>query len=232
MRRTTPHTDAELLARHVDGDPEAFGELVRRHRDRLWAVALRTSGDREDAADALQDALISAFRKADAFRGDAAVTTWLHRIVVNACLDRTRRRTAHPTVPLPESDAADHMPRTISDPMAHRAEALDVTEALARLPPEQRAALVLVDMEGYSIEEASHMLDAPPGTIKSRCARGRARLAPLLTDIDGSRDAGAGGELGGEGGGHDRPAGPQGNRPPAGRVPSREARTQGGEGET
>src|SRR5437879_1665864 len=89
-------SDTELLRRHVSGDNEAFGELFRRHRDRLWAVALRTVCDPEEAADALQDAMISAFRRAADFRGDAAVTTWLHRIVVNACLDRLRRKTARP----------------------------------------------------------------------------------------------------------------------------------------
>ena len=76
--------------------------LFARHRDRLWAVALRTTGHPEDAADALQDALISAFRRADTFRGDAAVTTWLHRIVVNACLDRLRRRQVRAADPLPD----------------------------------------------------------------------------------------------------------------------------------
>ncbi|HVB27857.1 MAG TPA: sigma-70 family RNA polymerase sigma factor, partial [Mycobacteriales bacterium] len=87
-------TDADLLARHVAGDATAFGVLVLRHQQRLWAVALRTLGDREEAADAVQDAFLSALRAAGSFRGDAAVTTWLHRIVVNACLDRIRRRTA------------------------------------------------------------------------------------------------------------------------------------------
>ena len=94
-------TDAELLAAHVAGDPQAFNDLVIRHRDRLWAVALRTTGDAEEAADALQDGLISAFRNAASFRGEAAVTTWLHRVVVNASLDRLRRRKVRPTVPLP-----------------------------------------------------------------------------------------------------------------------------------
>src|SRR5215468_4866128 len=84
--------DQELLRRHVAGDAEAFGELFRRHRDRLWAVALRTLCDPEEAADALQDAMVSAFRRAGDFRGDSAVTTWLHRIVVNASVDRLRRR--------------------------------------------------------------------------------------------------------------------------------------------
>ena len=97
-----PEDDRVLLAAHVAGDPEAFGTLFGRHRDRLWAVALRTTGDREEAADALQDALIAAFRRADSYRGDAAVTTWLHRIVVNACLDRLRRRLVRMADPQPD----------------------------------------------------------------------------------------------------------------------------------
>ena len=88
--RTGDRSDQELLQAHVDGDDEAFGELFARHRDRLWAVALRTMGNPEDAADGLQDGMIAAFRRAGSYRGDAAVTTWLHRVVVNACLDRIR----------------------------------------------------------------------------------------------------------------------------------------------
>src|SRR5436305_14430864 len=100
-------TDRALLDLHREGDPDAFGEIVRRHRDRMWAVALRTLGDPEEAADAVQDALVSAYRAAEGFRGDSAITTWLHRIVVNACLDRARRKNIRRTVPLPEqaSDA-------------------------------------------------------------------------------------------------------------------------------
>ena len=165
--------DAALLRAHVAGDRDAFGELVRRHRDRLWAVALRTLGDREEAADAVQDAMISAFRSADRFRGDAAVTTWLHRIVVNACLDRIRRRQARPSVPLADTDPA---PAVAVDSDT----ALDVRAALARLPEEQRIALILVDVQGYPVSEVAAILRVPEGTVKSRCARGRARLAALL----------------------------------------------------
>lgn len=165
--------DVALLRAHVDGDPDAFGELVRRHQDRLWAVALRTLGDREDAADAVQDALISAYRSAARFRGDAAVTTWLHRIVVNACLDRVRRRQVRPTVPLPE-DGSPPVPPVDSDTV------LDIRTALARLPDDQRMALVLVEVQGYSVAEAAAILQVPEGTVKSRCARGRARLAAML----------------------------------------------------
>jgi RNA polymerase sigma-70 factor (ECF subfamily) len=176
--------DRALLQAHVDGDADAFDMIVRRHQDRLWAVALRTTGNPEDAADALQDALVSAFRRAGSFRGDAQVTTWLHRIVVNACLDQIRRRTAKATQPMPEDD--DRMPE-LSDRQGP-ADVAQVTErrtdvmaALAQIGEEQRAALVLVDMEGYSVEEAAAILDCAPGTVKSRCSRGRARLAPLLS---------------------------------------------------
>ena len=186
-------SDADLVAAHLSGDPDAFGELFRRHRDRLWAVALRTTGNPEDAADALQDALISAFRRADSYRGDAAVTTWLHRIVVNACLDRLRRRKVRAAEPLPDDldDVAARgavlaAPELEPGPESHAVAGerrAQVLAALEELPPEQRAALVLVDMEGYPVAEAAAILEVPTGTVKSRCARGRARLAVLLADL-------------------------------------------------
>jgi RNA polymerase sigma-70 factor (ECF subfamily) len=177
--------DLELVRAHVDGESGAFAELFRRHRDRLWAVALRTLGDREEAADALQDALLSAHRGAGRFRGDSAVTTWLHRIVVNACLDRIRRRQAHPTVPLLEGSRTSATGRSTGGtepaaPMPDRDAVLDVRQALAQLPPEQRAALILVDVQGYSVAEVAVILGVAEGTVKSRCARGRARLAVIL----------------------------------------------------
>jgi RNA polymerase sigma-70 factor (ECF subfamily) len=178
--------DAELLRRHADGDPDAFAQLIRRHQDRLWAVALRTTCDAEEAADALQDALISAHRAAGRFRGEAQVTTWLHRIVVNACLDRLRRRQARAQGPLPdERDTPD--PR---DAVAESDTAMAVHDGLARLADDQRVAIVLVDIEGHSIDEAAAILEVAPGTVKSRCSRGRARLAVILADLDpGNRPA-------------------------------------------
>jgi RNA polymerase sigma-70 factor (ECF subfamily) len=168
--------DRALLAAHVAGDAAAFTALVRRHQDRLWAVALRTLGDREEASDALQDALISAYRAAGTYRGDARVTTWLHRVVVNACLDRVRRRQARPTVAMPE-DGGPIDPR---DPLADRETAIEIEAALAALPEDQRAALVLVDVHGMPVEDVAHVLGIPVGTVKSRCSRGRARLAVSL----------------------------------------------------
>ena len=182
-------SDNELLRAHVNGDPEAFGELFGRHRDRLWAVALRTMGNQEDAADALQDGLIAAFRRAGGFRGEAAVTTWLHRVIVNACIDRMRSNKVRAASALPDDldDYGDRGALSTSDRGITPEQAADDSErrqavlrALRTLPAEQRAALVLVDMEGYAVAEAAEILQCAVGTIKSRCARGRARLAPLL----------------------------------------------------
>lgn len=175
MTPTDPRDDRTLIADHVAGDGGAFEILVSRHRDRLWAVAMRTLSDREEASDALQDALVSAFRNAASYRGEAAVTTWLHRVVVNACLDRVRRRQARPTIPLGDTEVAhrrdDHHATEVR---------LDVRAALATLPAGQRAAIVLVDMEDMSVAEAAQVLGVAEGTVKSRCSRGRAALALLL----------------------------------------------------
>ena len=167
--------DRQLIRLHVEGDPDAFGEIFRRHRDRMWAVALRTTGDRELAADCVQDAFISAFRRAGSYRGEAAVTTWLHRIVVNACLDRLRRDRA--TSELPERELPDrHDEHSVVEAR------LDVRQALERLPEGQRLALVLVDMHGLQVSEAAAVLGVAEGTVKSRCSRGREALAALLRD--------------------------------------------------
>ena len=168
-------SDADLLAEHLRGSPTAFGELVARHRNRLWAVALRTVGNPEDAEDVVQDAVIKAFRHADAFRGDAAVVTWLHRITVNTALDALRSAARRPQQTDRELDAVD--PR---DHVGRGEQQLDVRAALAQIPDEQRAAVVLVDMLGLSVAETATVLEVALGTVKSRCFRGRARLAAML----------------------------------------------------
>ncbi|MGW5734599.1 MULTISPECIES: RNA polymerase sigma factor SigM [Streptomyces] len=194
-------SDQDLLARHVAGDKDAFGELVRRHRDRLWAVALRTLGDREEAADAVQDALVSAYRAAHTFRGQSAVTTWLHRITVNACLDRARKTKSRKTSPIDDTERLEQLlepHESAAAPVERGDLRREVAEALGTLPHDQRAALVLVDMQGYPVAEAARVLEVPTGTVKSRCARGRARLLPLLTHLrtDARQQRGDGGDDG------------------------------------
>ena len=147
-----------VLARHTAGDREAFGELVARHRDRLWRVALRTLGDPDDAADAVQDALVSAYRSAATYRGDAAVTTWLHRITVNACIDLARRRASRPTTTLTEDNAREA--QTVDGTYDASDAAASVVAALRRLlrwlpvntvRTRQRIADFLVEAGRYSL---------------------------------------------------------------------------------
>lgn len=170
-------SDGELLAAHRSGHPWAFAELVRRYQDEMWAIALRTLRHPEDASDAIQETLATAHRKAAGYRGDGGVGAWLHRILVNTCIDRIRHERVRPTVPLPGGEVEAPDRRTDPGPLATR---LDVLNALAELPVPQRLAVVLVDVQGYPVAEAAGILGVPVGTVKSRCARGRARLAELL----------------------------------------------------
>ena len=168
-------TDEELVQARREGDPDAFGVLFERYKDRMWAVALRTTRDPELAADAVQEGFLAAFRRLESFRGDAKFSTWLHRVVVNSALDRLRR--LKPTQEWPEYDIAD-----TRDAHAQTDVRLDVRQALAQLPEGQRLCLVLVDMEGLSVTEAATHLGIAEGTVKSRCARGRTALAGMLAD--------------------------------------------------
>jgi RNA polymerase sigma-70 factor, ECF subfamily len=156
-------SDAELLAAHVAGDRLAFAELFHRHHRQLHRVARLTSRCTEDAEDALQEAMASAHRAAGAFRHDAAVSSWLHRIVVKAHLTTV----LDDVYPVPD--------RTTQVETA-----IAVQRALMRLPVEQRAAVVAVDMHGYSVADTARLLGVAEGTVKSRCARARARLAAIL----------------------------------------------------
>lgn len=165
--------DIELLAAHVAGDSGAFRELIRRHERQLWAVARRTTDDPDDAVDALQNALFSAHRNARNFRDDAQVATWLHRMVVHACLDRLRSRT-RVTTPLPDADAPELSVRI------DRNDRMDIMSALSALPPHQRAAIVAIDIEGLSVIDAADRLGVAPETIRRWCARGRVTMAVAL----------------------------------------------------
>ncbi|MDY6996101.1 MAG: RNA polymerase sigma factor SigM [Actinomycetota bacterium] len=170
-------TDAELLAAHIGGDRYAFEELFHRHHRHLYRLARLTSRDPDDAADALQDALLAAHRAAHRFRHDSAVSSWLHRIVVNACLTRLRRNRIHSHQQLDEQLCGG------TDPTGRVDTAIVVERALMGLPVEQRAAVVAVDMQGYSVAETAQMLGVPEGTVKSRCSRARSKLAAMLEGL-------------------------------------------------
>jgi RNA polymerase sigma-70 factor (ECF subfamily) len=151
---------------------------MRRHEERIFALALRMTGGRADALDATQEAFISAFRQAGRFRGDSAVSTWLYRIAVNSCHDLLRRNRRFPeTKPgeeLPERPTSHH---GVEEQAVLR---IDLARALAALQPEYREAVTMHDLGGVPYEEIATATGAALGTVKSRISRGRRQLAKLL----------------------------------------------------
>ena len=156
--------DAELLRMHLRGDADAFGALFRRHKQGLWAIAIRMLGDAGRAADAIQGAMIVAVWTASASesRSGDDVKTWLYQILVDVCLDRMRR--AAPSAAGPDAMAA-----------------------MRYLPVTEQSGLVLVDMLGFSVTDASKLLGISAETLRRRCARGRARLLAELEHLQQSR---------------------------------------------
>jgi RNA polymerase sigma-70 factor (ECF subfamily) len=175
--------DEQLVRRYLGGDPEAFATLVKRHEARLYNVCLRILGDADDALDATQDAFLTALRKLDQFRGDAAFTTWMHRVAVNACYDLLRKRKRQPMLRLAGGDDRDSFQdegRSTPDPADEVVGGIDAARALARLPEEFRIVLVLADVRDLPYEEIARILDVPVGTVKSRVHRGRIALGRAL----------------------------------------------------
>jgi RNA polymerase sigma-70 factor, ECF subfamily len=168
--------DSDLLTRVRSGDRAALDALLRRHHDRLYAVCRRITGSDADAADALQNALISIVKNINTFDGRAQLSTWTYRIAVNAALDEVRRRSRRP-VALAEVGEPD--PDDSIDTVADR---LDADAALRKLSPDHRAAVVLRDVCGLDYAEIGEVLRLPAGTVRSRIARGRAALVPLIVD--------------------------------------------------
>lgn len=184
----SPHEEAQLIAAAQSGDLEAFNELVRRYQDRLYTVAYRIMGDHDSAADAMQEALIAAFRGIRKFRG-GSFRAWLTRIVTNACYDELRRRRRRPQSSLEALFVVDQSPEAeltlppVEGPefYAERQELADLLHrAIQCLPEDQRAVLVLSDIEGYSYEEIAEILRVPVGTVKSRLSRARMRVRDFL----------------------------------------------------
>jgi RNA polymerase sigma-70 factor, ECF subfamily len=171
-------SDEALLAAHLRGDPEAFGQLVARHERRVYGLCLRILGNREDAEDAAQEAFLAALRKAASFRRAAAFSTWLYRIAVNAATDQARRRGRGRLADLDPEDAGLAVaPGELGEEVAA---AVTVQTALARVPEEFRVAVVLCDLYRLPYADAAQILEVPVGTVKSRVFRGRAALAECL----------------------------------------------------
>lgn len=170
-------TDADLVAAAQSGDRDALDALLRRHHDRIHALARRLTGNDADAADATQEALIAIVRGLPRFDQRAAFGTWAYRVATNASLDELRRRARRPR---PDPDALLDVAAAASDPADIAGARVDVDAALATLPVEFRAAVVLRDLCALDYAEIADVLDIPAGTVRSRIARGRAHLAEHL----------------------------------------------------
>lgn len=181
-----PHrTDRQLAADYAAGDTRAFKVIVNRHRQRLYYVARTYARDEQDAQDIVQEALLRASRSLHTYRGDAKLTTWLHRTVTNTALDHQRRAARRsPTVSYDDHDTVtqDANRFLAHDPMATLDHYLTLRQALAALPAAQRTALVLIDVHGHSVESAAQHLGVRPGTVKSRRYRARETVAAAIAD--------------------------------------------------
>ncbi len=181
--RQDPPTDEELLELFVAGDKGAFAELMQRHEQRVFAVALKLTGNRADALDATQDTFLALLRRASTFRARSAFGTWLYQIAVNASRDILRKRRRHETA---ETDVG-----TADSPVSDQGNALsariDVARALTLLPQEFREAVALHDICDLSYEEIARIMGTEIGTVKSRVSRGRRRLAKLMEQREESQ---------------------------------------------
>jgi RNA polymerase sigma-70 factor (ECF subfamily) len=178
--------DIVLINRYLSGDVNAFNELMDVHEDMVFAICLRMLRDRETALDATQETFLTVFRKADRYQAKAAFSTWLYRVAVNTCYDQMRRTKRRQADRLPET----HDPVDIrsTDPFEAADLRPTIEEAISKLNDEFRSTVVLVDLQGMSLEQASDILEVPQGTVKSRLFRARKQLAQELGNLnDGSR---------------------------------------------
>lgn len=175
---TTAAQDAEMLARVVDGDHDAFNQIMRNHEDRVFSVCLRIMGNRDQALDATQETFLTAFRKAGQFQGNSALGTWIYRIAVNTCYDQIRKQRRRRTDPIP--DNLDPTDLSAADQVESAALRPEIRRALAAIPDDFRTAIILSDIEGLSLPEVAEVLGVPVGTVKSRVFRGRRLLAVQL----------------------------------------------------
>jgi RNA polymerase sigma-70 factor (ECF subfamily) len=169
-------SDEELMHAYLAGEKSAIAILLQRRRDWMWSVARKTVRDVAIAEDAVQEAMTAVFRKAHTFRSESKVTTWMYMIVQNACIDLLRKESVRPQLTNSDDDGI-HDTTSFADQSDTK---VIITQALATLPDEQRLALTMTIIEGYSIDEAAAIAGVAPGTIKSRCSRGKEALALYL----------------------------------------------------
>lgn len=173
-------TDDQLVRAYVDtGDEDALSVLLGRHESKVYGLAYRLTGNRSDALDVAQEVLVKAFTKLPRFERRSSFTTWLYRLTANTAYDLLRAQARRPTI-----SSNDEEPTDTHDRMSDSDERMSIQTALAKIPIEQRTAVVMRDIYQASYEEISEATASPVGTVKSRIARGRATLADLLGELD------------------------------------------------
>jgi RNA polymerase sigma-70 factor (ECF subfamily) len=170
-----------LLDRARRGDQEAFAAVIRHYDPGLRTLAYRLLGDRDRMDDALQEAYVKAFRALPRFRGDSKLGTWLYRIAYNACLDELKR--SHRVIQLPLEEIAEPA-NSWADPGEAVVRRHDLAQALAALPPDERATVLLVDAQGFDYKDAASVLGVPAGTVASRLSRARAAIRRAVSQVE------------------------------------------------
>lgn len=186
----TREEEAKIIRAVLDGNANAFEDLVLEYQDRVYHIALKMTSSQEDAFDLSQETFLKAYRTLRSFRGESSFGSWLYRMCANLCIDflrKRKRRGQEQILSLDETDEGGR-PRELPDLRYEPQKELErkeqralVRDGLRRLPEEQRLILILRDVEGLSYQEISETLTIELGTVKSRIYRARARLAALLT---------------------------------------------------
>jgi RNA polymerase sigma-70 factor, ECF subfamily len=179
-------TDEELVARSQSGDVESFNELILRWERPIYALAYRVIGREEEARDVCQEAFLRAFRALPGFKGQAKFSSWLYRITLNLCRDWIRRQRRAPVSQLPddldlvEMAASQGPVESIEDLVARRELSAVVEEAMAKLPAEQRTAIILKEYHGMTFQEIAELQGCPLSTVKTRLYQGLSVLRRQL----------------------------------------------------
>lgn len=179
--------EKKLIEQAIDGDPAAFNRLMEMHEKRMYAVALRMFGNREDAQDCLQEAMLRVYRSIGGFKAQSSFGTWVYRITMNTCLDEIRRKKNKQNTSLdgmldlgwsPADDSAAPEKQVIQKELKKR-----INQCIGELPEDMRSPIIMRDIHGYSYDEIAEMLNVNVGTIKSRISRGREKLREKMSDF-------------------------------------------------
>lgn len=180
-----PAEEQKLIDAAIAGDSSAFERLIEPLEGRIYAVALRMCGNREDAQDCMQESMIRIYRALSSFKGQSSFSTWIYRITMNTCLDKLRRRKARRSTSLDTLLDSGWSPTDETDtPERHAIQSEQrrtLERAIAELPEDMRAAVVLRDVQGLAYDEIASALNVNVGTVKSRISRGRERLREKLS---------------------------------------------------